>query len=466
MPGNPRTYVDTLNSFPAYSNACSGPIGCFDQNYKWECVEFVQRYYANRFNLSLGPIPEAWQTIEKLRSNPKFVTYLQGSTTMPKAEDIIVFGKNAVTLYGHVAIAKCDPSLQPDGTYQIPIIEQNSYLTHILTIQGDSASGFKITGRLGLKNTAPIIGWVRRATPGVTYTYTGKPFTTFYGSPGVTSSNFVSASLTFPCILPANLPGFVINLDPPMQWSITDGVHTITSATPGAQLIPGGWLFGFDLGTDSTGRIVEWGIVATTAPLFEGLAIFTSTIFGADVTMNPSYNNAAFFSPSVPLPGNFGVWSGPSGTSTCTGPVSLGAFDAGGWSGNNYVYDWFPFSPSAPGKLAGITTDLFSCANGNCNGCDANGDNCGSASPAFYAVCGVNAGKYNSCPAGSLLATSDPSTGVLYGAFTFSGANQVTLNAGQTYWVRPYICNFGLDSCVGGQALAGGVQSFFGFTPK
>jgi hypothetical protein len=83
----------------------------------------------------------------------------------------------------------------------------------------------------------------------------------------------------------------------------------------------------------------------------------------------------------------------------------------------------------------------------------------------------VNGGHYNGCPDGSVIATSDPTFGFNSGGsagftalqFTFSGANQRSLIGGQTYWARPYICSFGPYACGGGQALAGGLQTFNGF---
>ena len=164
-PGDPSTYIDTLNGVIAYSNDHGGPVGCYDPNaFKWECVEFVERYYSQRFSISLGSIPTAAQAFGILQKNSQFLAFPEGSTALPKAEDILVFGINVNTPFGHVAIAKTDPIIQSDGSYQIPIIEQNSYLTHVLVMQGNAITGFRITGRLGLQNTAPIIGWVRSAS--------------------------------------------------------------------------------------------------------------------------------------------------------------------------------------------------------------------------------------------------------------------------------------------------------------
>jgi N-acetylneuraminic acid mutarotase len=164
-PGVPSTYVDTLNGVIAYSNDDSGPIGCYDPNaFEWECVEFIERYYSQRFGISLGSIPTAAQAFSLLQENSQFLAFAQESTTIPQAEDIIVFGTNLSTPFGHVAIVKANPILQSDGSYQIPIIEQNSYLTHVLVMQGNAIVGFTITGRSGLQHTAPIIGWVRKAS--------------------------------------------------------------------------------------------------------------------------------------------------------------------------------------------------------------------------------------------------------------------------------------------------------------
>lgn len=141
------------------------------------------------------------------------------------------------------------------------------------------------------------------------------------------------------------------------------------------------------------------------------------------------------------------------------GQVTLASFDAGGWSGNDAIYDWLPFSPTATGILTTATTQLFACANGTCSG------------PAYYVVCSINAGTYNACPVASTVAISDGAGGYsacngscnfLPQTFAFSGVNQVTLSKGQTYYARPYICSYGSDYCGQGQALGGGAQIFSG----
>lgn len=109
-PGDSSTYIDILNAVIAYSNDHGGPVGCYDPNaFEWECVEFIHRYYSQRFDIDLGSIPTAAQAFSILKTNNQLVEFSQGSTTMPQAEDIIVFGTNVNTPFGHVAIAKTAP---------------------------------------------------------------------------------------------------------------------------------------------------------------------------------------------------------------------------------------------------------------------------------------------------------------------------------------------------------------------
>lgn len=178
-PGNPSTYVDQFYNVIAYSNDSGGGVGCHDRAYEWECVEFIERYYSTRFNIKLGSIPVASETLALLKGNSQFVTFDQGSfykpqPVPPQAEDIIVFGVSNLTTLGHVAIAKSDPILQQDGSYIVPIIEQNSYLKDVLVLTNDPARGFIITGRLGMQGTAPILGWVRWKSPLRIIHFTGK----------------------------------------------------------------------------------------------------------------------------------------------------------------------------------------------------------------------------------------------------------------------------------------------------
>jgi streptogramin lyase len=168
--------IDTLNGVQAYSNACSGSTGCYDGLYEWECVEFVHRYYQTRFNIDIGSVPTAIQMLTILQQNPTFEVHTQPDASGPQADDIVVFGVNGNTPVGHVAIVKANPLLQPDLTYVVPIIEQNSYYPHNLLLQNTSGT-YSAVGRVCdpslctcnststiCDGTAPILGWIRLAT--------------------------------------------------------------------------------------------------------------------------------------------------------------------------------------------------------------------------------------------------------------------------------------------------------------
>ena len=87
----------------------------------------------------------------------------------------------------------------------------------------------------------------------ITYTYTGNDFNIIVGTPGVTTSDFISITATF-----ANpLPDQSIISDTPDSWSITDGVNTITSSTPSVTYAS----FAF---AASNGTIEAWGIHVNT----------------------------------------------------------------------------------------------------------------------------------------------------------------------------------------------------------
>jgi hypothetical protein len=86
----------------------------------------------------------------------------------------------------------------------------------------------------------------------VVYLYTGNGFDQFTGSPGVDGSNFISATLTFDSPLAGGLSLFDAS-STVQSWSITDGVHTLTSSTPGVTVSD---MF---VSTDAGGNIIaEW----------------------------------------------------------------------------------------------------------------------------------------------------------------------------------------------------------------
>jgi hypothetical protein len=136
------------------------------------------------------------------------------------------------------------------------------------TIQDASSNNANLTlpalgaaGSLGA-NTNIFIGMMAPAGSAA-YTYTGNYFTSLFGSPGVSKSNSVSASLTFSAPLPANFTGdpagpVVNDSILPVSWTITDGVHTFSSAS-------GNLLDGLALETNVTGLITSWGVIGCSS---------------------------------------------------------------------------------------------------------------------------------------------------------------------------------------------------------
>ncbi|MGD0773699.1 MAG: carboxypeptidase-like regulatory domain-containing protein, partial [Candidatus Solibacter sp.] len=182
--------IDTLNGVVAHSNACSFMVGCYDHNVEWECLEFVERYYGSYMETNIGPFGLAYRVFSILKADPRFEAHAQGDVVIPQGDDIIVFNRTAGDPAGHVAIAKSDPVLQPDGSYQISIIEQNVYLTHELALQGDSTHGFNITGRPGFSGGLPVLGWIRKVG------------STHRGTPPVAS--FMMSSIGYSSVLSTN----------------------------------------------------------------------------------------------------------------------------------------------------------------------------------------------------------------------------------------------------------------------
>ncbi len=110
--------VDNLNGVDVYFNGgvnnSSGrntSIDGYNLGIKYQCVEFIKRYYYLRFGHkmpdAMGNAKDFYNT--KLSDGAKniqrgLIQYSNGSLTKPQAEDIIVFAPSILNPYGHVAI--------------------------------------------------------------------------------------------------------------------------------------------------------------------------------------------------------------------------------------------------------------------------------------------------------------------------------------------------------------------------
>ena len=94
---------------------------------KYQCVEFVKRYYLEKFNLKM---PDAMGHAKHFY-NPKvpsgsinekrgLIQYSNGSKDIPQVNDLIVFSPTITNPYGHVAIV----SMVTSNTLQV--VQQNA----------------------------------------------------------------------------------------------------------------------------------------------------------------------------------------------------------------------------------------------------------------------------------------------------------------------------------------------------
>jgi hypothetical protein len=158
--------VDQINGVKVFYNGginhSSGrnlaPDG-YNIGIKYQCVEFVKRYYFEHFGHKMpDPRGNAKDFFDPLIANGEMnprrglVQYRNGSSDPPRTDDLLVFGPSFFNPYGHVAIvAKVDKD-------SVEIIQQNS---------GPFANSRAIislaqsNGSWTLDNSR-VLGWLRR----------------------------------------------------------------------------------------------------------------------------------------------------------------------------------------------------------------------------------------------------------------------------------------------------------------
>ncbi|MDD7795124.1 CHAP domain-containing protein [Clostridium sp. 'White wine YQ'] len=155
--------IDSFNGVKVYSNGkdiltthgISESKDGYIFGYKWQCPEFIVRYYyyAKNFkmNSTKGNAKDFYKVgIEdgELNSERGLIQYKNGSKISPKKEDIIVFSEGK---YGHVAIVtKVEKN-------SIEVIQQNVY--------EKTREDIKLTikdGKYTLGDGENILGWLRK----------------------------------------------------------------------------------------------------------------------------------------------------------------------------------------------------------------------------------------------------------------------------------------------------------------
>jgi uncharacterized repeat protein (TIGR02543 family) len=128
-----------------------------------------------------------------------------------------------------------------------------SALTCVITVEDDDVdlmNGYQVTANF--------------SAGGVTYTYTGNPFTTFLGSGQSTGLSSVSGSFTVSQPLPPNMQLTNIT-DLILYFSFTDGYSAFTNCSSGQTLCSA------YVSTDSQSNILGWSISASAYPIADGL---------------------------------------------------------------------------------------------------------------------------------------------------------------------------------------------------
>lgn len=133
---NAKNIGDTLdvfnNVYVIYNKSMNNTSGRhltkdgYNLGLKWQCVEFVKRYYYEHLNHkmpnSYGHAKDFFnaQVLDgNLNTDRNLLQFTNGSTSLPKVNDLLIFSGNVFNPYGHVAI------ISEVGEDYIEIVQQN-----------------------------------------------------------------------------------------------------------------------------------------------------------------------------------------------------------------------------------------------------------------------------------------------------------------------------------------------------
>ena len=125
--------VDSLNGVFVYYNGGVGNVSGrntsadgYNIGLKWQCVEFVKRYYFEKLNHKMpdafGNAKDFFDTTladSTLNEKRNLMQFKNGSTSKPKVEDLLIYDGTLTNSYGHVSIVSYI------GEREIEIIQQN-----------------------------------------------------------------------------------------------------------------------------------------------------------------------------------------------------------------------------------------------------------------------------------------------------------------------------------------------------
>ncbi len=125
--------------------------GAYQFGYKWQCVELVQRYYAEKLNYPGVWAPlYAYQAFDDWGHPPTMDAYPNGGPKVPEHGDVLVFDRSWDIPYGHMALVK---SVQ-NG--RVTFVQENMFNIGEDSLPLDWNNRIDSDGRY-----PPVRGWLR-----------------------------------------------------------------------------------------------------------------------------------------------------------------------------------------------------------------------------------------------------------------------------------------------------------------
>lgn len=164
---NPKKVGDTLdvfnNIYVFYNKTMNNTSGRnlakdgYNLGLKWQCVEFVKRYYYEHLNHkmpnSYGHAKDFFNRSLKDNQNNKdrnLVQFTNGSQSKPKVNDLLIFDGNIFNKFGHVAI------ISKVEAKSIEVVQQN--------VGKESRENFKLINKNNKWTIEGhgVLGWLRK----------------------------------------------------------------------------------------------------------------------------------------------------------------------------------------------------------------------------------------------------------------------------------------------------------------
>lgn len=163
-----NTYLGSFNNIYVYSNGTPGyvsgktnSVNGYITGYKWQCVEFVNRYFWLKFGKKISGGNA--NTYYANASGKGLNRAANGGTNKPQVGNILTSNGGS---YGHVAIIRSVPTTSSTGTYTMYVSQQNftestqdvSYPIS-MKVTKDSVGKYHYTVS-GFSSSYPVQGWM------------------------------------------------------------------------------------------------------------------------------------------------------------------------------------------------------------------------------------------------------------------------------------------------------------------